>query len=166
MTALWASVIAVAGTLLGGLLAGVVQVWTARGTRQATVSDQRRGETVSAVTTLAVALADHRRATWVAERTRLVDADEQAQLGTRAAAHETWSAVTGPLVMVKVLAPQFAVATDAVTEAIYAMVDAPDQDTLEARRADARAAHDRLVQAASAFFTAEPVPRLGQGVDR
>jgi hypothetical protein len=39
-----------------------------------------------------------------------------------------------------------------VTEAIYAMVNAPDRDTLEARRADARAAHDRLVHAAGEYF--------------
>lgn len=151
-TTIWTSVIAVLGTLLGGLLASAAQARTARTARQATVADQRRSETVTAVTALAAVLAEHRRATWIAETTRLSDADEQACALATAATHDTWSAVTAPLATVKILAPQFTAAAEHVTDAIYTMLGAPDQAELEARRADARTAHDQLLRTASQYF--------------
>lgn len=144
--------IAVAGTLAGGLVTWWGQARQARVTRTETRCEARRGEMVAAVTALSVALAEHRRATWVLESQRLSGADEQAVAVALTATHETWAAVTGPLVTVKVLAPAFVSAAEDVTDAIYAMLDAPDLDTLEARRADARTAHDQLMTVAAEFF--------------
>jgi hypothetical protein len=62
--------------------------------------------------------------------------------------------VTAPLVTVKVLAPTFVDAAEAVTDAIYAMVGAPDRDTLEDRREAARTTEQRLLGEAGAVFAA------------
>jgi hypothetical protein len=109
---------------------------------------------VAAVTSLSVALADHRRAMWVLGLQRLSGVGEQELADATAVTHETWAAVTAPLVTVKVLAPEFVRAAEDVTDAIYTMLDAPTVGALEACRADARAAHDHLMTTAAAVLTA------------
>ena len=100
----WPAVVAVIGTLAGTLVANVVQAWTARTARRET----RRNDAVTAVAALAAALADHRRAMWVLENRQLTGADQDAVAEAQAANHETRSALTAPLVLVKILTPSLA----------------------------------------------------------
>jgi hypothetical protein len=103
--AVWSSLIAVAGTLAGGLLADFVRLRGSRVERREARRETRRAEVVAAVTALAVALADHRRAMFVLEDLRLSDAPSAQVDSARAVSHETRSAVTAPLVQVRFLAP-------------------------------------------------------------
>jgi hypothetical protein len=145
---MWASVVTDAAALAGSGLVGFVQLRGARAERRENRREARRAE-MAAVTSLSVALADHRRATWVLGVQRLSYAAEQVVANATTATHETWAAVTAPLVTVKVLAPEFVQAAEDVTDAIYTMLDAPDMDALEARRAEARTAHDHLMTTAA-----------------
>lgn len=149
---LWASVIAVAGTLLGGLLAGAVQAWTARVARRETRVADRRAEALTAVTALLAAVADHRSRSWVKEDLRLSGADEQAVVEARDAGHLTRSAITAPLTTVSILTPALADAAEAAVQATYAMRNAADHDALEQLRAASVAAEKQLRQAASRVF--------------
>lgn len=150
--ALWSNVIAVGGTLAGGLLASVAQARAARVERRETRREDRRGAVVAAVTGLVSALADHRRAMWVLEDLRLSGADAAVVGEARAASHETRSAVTAPLVTVLLLAPALAGPAEKAAKACYAMRQAPDTDVLEALRAAALVASDRLVDEAAEVF--------------
>jgi hypothetical protein len=147
--ALWSNVIAVAGTLAGGALAGVTQVRGARTERAETRREARRGEAVAAVTALVAALADHRRAMWLREDLQLSGADTHA---AQATSHETRSAVTAPLVTVRLLAPALADTAKQAAQASYAMRNAPDLDALETLRTAALAASDQLVDEAADVF--------------
>jgi hypothetical protein len=150
--ALWSNVVAVAGTLAGGLVASVAQARAARVERRETRREDRRGEVVAAVTRLVSALADHRRAMWLLQDRRLSGADAHVVDEAQAASHETRSAVTAPLATVRLLAPALADTAQQAAQASYAMRNAPDADTLEALRAAALAASDRLVDEAAGVF--------------
>ena len=150
--ALWSSVVAVGGTLAGGLLASAAQARAARAERREQRREDRRGEVVAAVTALVAALADHRRAMWVLEDLRLSGAEAHVVDQARATSHETRSAVTAPLVTVRLLAPALADAAHQAAKASYAMRNAPGVDRLETLRAAALAASDHLVDEAGAAF--------------
>jgi hypothetical protein len=152
---MWGSVIAVAGTLLGGLLAGVVQARVARTARRETRAAERRADALGAVTALLAAVADHRRARWVREELRLSGADAAAAAATRDATHVTRAAVTVPLATVCILVPALAVPAEAAVQAAYAMRNAPDLAALEQLRAESVAAERQLRQAASDVFAPE-----------
>lgn len=152
---MWASVIAVAGTLLGGLLAGVVQAWTGRVARREIRADDRRKEALAAVTALLAAVADHRRAMWTVGDLRLSGADEQVLREARAAAHATRSAITEPLATVVILAPTLADAAEAAVQAAYALRHVADPDVLETWRAASVVTDKQLRQAASRVFAPE-----------
>jgi hypothetical protein len=64
---MWSSIIAVAGTLLGGALAGLLQVRVERAAR----ADRRAEALRVALGELVAALGDHRRAMWHREELRL-----------------------------------------------------------------------------------------------
>jgi hypothetical protein len=151
---LWASVIAVAGTLAGGLLAGGVQLRGARAERREARQESGRHEAVAAVTALVAALADHRRAMWVHEDRRLAGADQPVLDATRTARHETRAAITAPLVTLRLLAPSLSEAAQHAAQATYALRNAADPDVLETLRAAALVASDRLVDEAGAMFAA------------
>jgi hypothetical protein len=142
------SLIAVVGTLSGGLLAGVVQGRVARAGRRETRCEVRRSEVLAAVTGLVSALADHRRAMWVLEDLRLAGADEQVVGQARATSHVTRSAVTAPLTTVSILAADLAPVATQAAQAAFALHAAPDPSTLADLRAAALQASDRLVEAA------------------
>lgn len=152
---MWASVIAVAGTLLGGVLAGVVQARVARTTRRETRAADRRAEALGAVTALLAAVADHRRAGWVKEDLRLSGADDDAVLEARATTHMTRSAITAPLATVSILLPELADQAEAAVQATYAMRETGDHAALEALRAASVAAEKQLRQAAARVFATE-----------
>lgn len=155
MSALWTSLVAVTGTLAGGVLTGALHIRTARTDRREARRDARQGDVLAAVTALVAALADHRRAMWVLEDVRLAEVDSQAVADAVAAHHVTRSAVTAPLTTVSLLAPTLADPAREAAKATYAMrgaADAGDGAVLEARRAVALAASDHLVGAAAEFL--------------
>ncbi|WP_260195687.1 protein kilB [Actinophytocola gossypii] len=154
MSAVWTSVIAVAGTLAGGLVPVLVQARTARRERRENRREARGTDVLAAVTALVSALADHRRAMWVLEDRRLSGADAQAVADARATSHVTRSAVTAPWTTVSILAPALADAARAAARATFAMHDAPTLVELETRRQAALDGSDRLVSAAAEFFAA------------
>lgn len=143
-----ASVVAVVGTLLGGVLGAVVQAWLARVGRRET----RRAEALDAVTRLLAAVADHRRTSWVKEDLRLSGAGQDALLEARGATHGTRSAITAPLALVCILTPSLADVAEAAVQASYAMRDAADHAALEQLRAASVAAEKQLRAAASRVF--------------
>lgn len=149
--AVWASVITLVATLSGGLLTGMVQARVARAARR----DTRQADAITAVASLVAALADHRRAMWVVEDLRLSGADTQTVAEARATSHTTRSAVTAPLVAVRILVPALAQPAQHATRATFAMHAAPDSATLAALRSSALEASDRLVEAAGEFFSAD-----------
>ncbi|MFG2881885.1 protein kilB [Streptomyces sp. NPDC048297] len=141
---MWSTIIAVAGTLLGGALTGLLQF---RGERAARA--ERRAEALrSALGELVAALGDHRRAMWHREDLRLKGASQEAVDAARAMSHVTRSAVTAPLVSVSVLEPSLAEVARKAALAAFDIRDADDLTVLAARREAAIVATDDLVDAA------------------
>lgn len=149
---MWDSLIAVGGTLAGGLVGGWVQLRGARAERRENRRDARRSEALSAVTALAGALADHRRAMWQYEDAKLTGKPEQVVAELLAVQHGTRSAINAPMTTVAILIPVLAELARDAAQATYAMRDAGDLDVLEARRVVAVGASDRLVEIAAEFF--------------
>ncbi|WP_256103728.1 protein kilB [Streptomyces sp. ODS05-4] len=139
---MWASLIAVAGTLLGSVTAYLLQQ---RGAERSAL----RRERLAAVTALAVALADHRRAMWVREDLRLSGADTAAYDTARAESHATRSAITAPMTTLAVLAPELIAPAQAAATASYALRGAQDADVLTAARTAAITACDDFVRTAA-----------------
>ncbi|MGW6684929.1 hypothetical protein ACWGBO_34445 [[Kitasatospora] papulosa] len=148
-----AAVIAVLGTLLGAVVAGAFQQKNASRTQRASADEQLRRERLEAVTALAAAGSDHRRAMWMRGEAELGGTSPERLEELRIASHATRSAITRPLVAVQVLIPDPTVRTTAkdLVVAAYCMRD--EAHTIEALTA-AREAHDRFVDAAAAFLTA------------
>ncbi|WP_067491709.1 protein kilB [Actinomadura hibisca] len=149
---MWAAIIAVTGTLAGGLLTGMMQARVSRTAREDARDEQRRAERLAAVADFTSAVANHRRAMWVREDLRLNSAELSAVATARQESHMTRSAITSPLVRLKVVAPALAAAADAAAEAAYELRNAPDTDALSERRRVALEAENEFVQAASAHF--------------
>ncbi|HYQ66172.1 protein kilB [Actinophytocola sp.] len=153
--ALWASCIAVLGTLLGGLLTGVVQARLGRTARRETRAADRRAEALAAVTALLAAVADHRRTMWTLEDLRLSGADDDTVFAAREATHITRSAITAPLATVCILLPELGDSAEAAVQATYALRGVTDQDALEHLRFAAVVAEKQLRQAGSHVFAAD-----------
>ncbi|MFE3651529.1 hypothetical protein ACFXO2_27560 [Streptomyces sp. NPDC059152] len=86
-------------------------------------------------------------------RLRGAGSDELEEL--RAKSHTTRSAITHPLVALRLLVPDPAVhaTAQAMVVATYDMVDATTSiEELTAAQDTARAAHDRFIDAAAAYF--------------
>lgn len=149
MEAVLTSVIAVGGTLLGALVAGLLQHRLTRRERLAVQSAELRREGLTAVTALVAALAEHRRAMWVREDLRLNGAAPTVYEEARAASHATRAAITAPLTAVKILVPALAEQADTAARATYSLRNTADAETLDAQRAAAISATDRLVLAAA-----------------
>lgn len=145
---MWPSIIAVAGTLLGGALTGLLQIRSARIASEAARADQRAEALRRALGELVAALGDHRRAMWHREVLRLDGADEEALDAARTATRATRSAVTGPLVAVSVLDRSLAEPARQAALAAFGLRDATDHPVLASRRDAAIAATDELVAAA------------------
>ena len=145
---MWPSIIAVAGTLLGGALTGLLQIKSARIAQSAARADQRAESLRRALGELVAALGDHRRALWHREVLRLDGAGEEAAEAARTASRATRSAVTGPLVAVSVLERSLAEPARQAALAAFDLRDAADLSVLASRRDAAIAATDALVAAA------------------
>jgi hypothetical protein len=142
---MFSAIVAVIGTLLGSVVAYVLQERAGRAARaDARAADQAR-ERRAALTALVSALADHRRAMWVREDLRLNGDAPEAYAAARAESHVTRAAITGPLTTLAILAPELATVACAAADATYALRGAPDPDALTARRTAAIAAVDRLI---------------------
>ncbi|MFI7291549.1 protein kilB [Streptomyces anulatus] len=98
-------VIAVLGTLARSFLTGALQHFAQRAQRAAEELTARRTAGLDAVAGLSAALADHRRAMAMREEIRLAGGDWNT---ARTESHVTRSAVTGPLLRVRLLLPELA----------------------------------------------------------
>jgi hypothetical protein len=148
MNGVWTSLVAVLGTLAGGGLTATVQGRLARANRR----EARRADALAAVAQLAAALADHRRAMWVVEDSRLSGAPEQAVDEAQAKRHDTRAAIEIPLHTVAILVPALAQPAEEATQATFAMRNAADRDALTTLRQAAKDAHGRFVAAARVVF--------------
>ncbi|MFF3958788.1 protein kilB [Streptomyces sp. NPDC001890] len=176
------TVIAVVGTLLGAVVAGLIQHRTARTARSEARDDHRRDRELEAVTAFASAVAGHRRAMAVREELRLSGADLDAVAAfasavaghrramavreglrldgadpetltaARVESHTTRAAIEAPKVQVLILVPSLAAAAEEATRATFALRNAPDRLTLDALREDAVKATDQFVAAAARYF--------------
>lgn len=146
------TVIAVVGTLLGAVVAGLIQHRTARTTRGEARDDHRRDRELEAVTAFASAVAGHRRAMAVREGLRLSGADPEAIAAARAESHATRSAIEAPKVQVSILVPSLAAAAEEATRAALALRGAPNQQSLDTLRENAVTAADQFVAAAARYF--------------
>lgn len=91
-----AAVIAVLGTLLGAVVAGAFQQKNASRTQRAAADEQLRRERLEAVTALAAAGSDHRRAMWMRGEAELAGTSPERLEELRIASHATRSAITRP----------------------------------------------------------------------
>ncbi len=146
---MWGSVIAVLGTLLGSVTAYMLQQRTARKDRAEVRGYEERRDRIAAVTTLTVALADHRRSMWVREDLRLSGASDADYQAARAASHNTRSALTAPLTTLAILAPDLAGVAQDAAGATYALRNTENRELLDFYREAAIEAADDLVRAAA-----------------
>ncbi|WP_405185558.1 pRL2-23 [Streptomyces albidoflavus] len=150
-----ATLLAVAGTLLGALVSGLLQHHLARAARAEAHAAQHRTAQLDAVTDLADALSAHRRAMWALLDATLTNADPDRVTELHDESHRTRAAVTAPAVRIRLLIADQAVrdaATTAIT-ATYAIRDATDPNHLETLRQAALTAHDHLVEEAARHLT-------------
>ncbi|MDO0930152.1 hypothetical protein QQY24_34405 [Streptomyces sp. TG1A-8] len=148
--------LAITGTLAGAIVSGRFQERAAE--RQARIAhgESVRRDRLEAVTTLACAASDHRRAMWMRGDALLKGAGPEQVETLRAESHLTRSAITRPLVALRVLIEDQAVraAADAMVTLTYAMRDASaTTDDLAAAREAAKAAHDDFVSAAARYLS-------------
>lgn len=143
--------IAILGTLAGSFMTGALQHFAQRAQRIAEESTARRAAGLDAVSGLSAALAGHRRVMAVREEIRLAGGDWSA---ARAESHVTRSAVTAPLLRVRLLLPELAEAAQRAVQAVYDMRAADSTAALQEARERALSASDDLVVAAGAALAA------------
>lgn len=149
------ALVAVVGTLGGVGLSARVALVHHRESR----ADARRGAALTAVADLATALADHRRAMWVHRRGQLSAADEAVLADSLAASHTTRSALTGPVVAVRVLLPELRGVVDQAVSAVFVLHDSPGLVELERDRQAAKVAELAVVDAAAEVLVVARVRR-------
>ncbi|WP_371634502.1 protein kilB [Streptomyces sp. NBC_01259] len=149
---MWTSIIAVLGTLAGAVVAGMLQHRSARTAADDARTERRRAERLEAVTALAVAVADHRRAMWVREDLRLTGAAPDRVAAARADSHATRAAITAPQLALAILVPALAAPAGTAVTASYALRDAADPQTLADLRTASITAADAFTTAAAAHF--------------
>jgi hypothetical protein len=148
------TIVAVLGTLAGALAAGLMQARIARTARDDARDDARRREAVDAVTTLAVAISDHRRAMWQLGDSRLTGTEDKRVRELRDETHRTRSAITAPAVRVQLLTPAVQESARAAIQATYAMRDVETTPgALATARQAAIDAHDQFIDRAAAYLT-------------
>lgn len=145
------ALVAVAGTLAGSLLTGLLQYAVQRATRREDAAAIAVSDGLAAIEELVLALDDHRRAMWVREELRLAGQDwSQA----REESHRTRSAITGPLLRVQLLLPDLAPTAKAAAQAAYNMREASGPGVLDCARQVATLRTQELVEAAGAVISA------------
>lgn len=152
-----ATIIAIVGTLLGAAVSGLIQHKSAGQTLKANRGEQQRRDQLAAMTDLASAISDHRTAMWMRGDAKLAGADAGRVTELRGKSHVTRSAVTRPLVSLRILVtdPAVRAAADEMVTLTYAMRQADTSETeLTEARAAAMNAHDRFVDAAARHLQA------------
>ncbi|WP_405622340.1 hypothetical protein [Streptomyces sp. NBC_01508] len=148
--------LAIVGTLLGSIVSGRFQERAAERTVRVSHGEAIRRDRLEAVTALACAASDHRTAMWVRGDAVLKgDGPERIQT-LRSASHMTRSAVTRPMVALRVLFADQAVraAADEMITLTYALRDAyATTEDLTAAREAAKVAHDSFVDVAAGYLS-------------
>ncbi|UZI34041.1 protein kilB [Streptomyces sp. VB1] len=150
------TIVAVIGTLLGGVVVGLIQHRTARAIRSEARHDQRhdqrRDQELEAVTAFASGVASPRRAMVVLEGHRLAGAAPEDVAAARAETHATRSAIEGPRIQVSILVPSLAATAEEAIRATFDLRDAPDEESLGTLRKNAVTAADQFRAAATHYF--------------
>ncbi|WP_327180302.1 hypothetical protein OG599_34500 (plasmid) [Streptomyces sp. NBC_01335] len=148
--------LAILGTLLGSIVSGRFQERAAERTVRVTHGEAIRRDRLEAVTALACAASDHRRAMWMRGDAVLTQAGPERIKALRGESHMTRSAVTRPLVALRVLIEDHAVraAADEMIARTYALRDAyTSTEDLTAAREAAKVAHDSFVDVAAGYLS-------------
>ncbi|WP_368660657.1 pRL2-23 [Streptomyces marincola] len=145
------TVIAVAGTLAGAVVTGLLQHRATARTERAARREREEREWLASVTELARAVSAHRAAMWALRHAELTGASAERVDVLRDASHTTRGAVTAPAVMLRLLtsSARLRAAADEAVHATYGMRDAVSVADLDARRQRALGAHDAFVDAAA-----------------
>ncbi|MFD8581161.1 protein kilB [Streptomyces virginiae] len=146
---MWASIVAVLGTLAGALTAGLLQHRSARTARAEQRADGHRQEQLAAVTEFAAALDAHRSAMFHRERLTLAGAGPDPELEAQTRSHDTRAAITAPHIRLQVLVPELAVPAQQAADATYALRRATDRADLDDRRHAAKEATAAFIAAAA-----------------
>lgn len=156
---MWTAVIAVLGTLAGGLVSALVQARSERAARREAhaVRVQERAAAhqdsqVAAVESLVKSLNDHRAAMARRMERVLGGAPDGEIEALRDLTRATRSEISVPLASVCVRAPVLAEVAEAAARASYALRDVGDQVQLDAARVAAGEAVTALIRAAARFF--------------
>ncbi|MEU6312195.1 hypothetical protein [Streptomyces sp. NPDC047014] len=149
---MWASIIAVLGTLAGALTAGSLQLRAARTARAEARADGHRQDRLGAVTDFAAALDAHRSAMFHRERLALIAADTERQLEAQTRSHDTRSAITAPHVRLQVLVPELSAPAQRAADATYALRRATTRPELDALRHAANEATATFVTSAATLL--------------
>jgi hypothetical protein len=145
----------VAGTLAGALVSGLLQHRAARFDRAEGRVEQIRRDRMDAVTALATAISDHRRAMWEVREAQLSGHSAERVRALRDESHRTRSAVTDPTVRLLLLVADESVraAASSVVSKTYGMRDADSIGALQQSRSEAVVAHDVFVNTAGDFLS-------------
>ncbi|WP_069772184.1 hypothetical protein [Streptomyces sp. LUP30] len=150
------AVLAIVATLLGAIVSGRFQERAAERSVRVNHGESIRRDRLEAVTALACAASDHRRALWMRGDAVLKNAGTERIEALRGESHMTRSAVTRPLVALRVLIEDQAVRTaaDRMITLTYAMRNAyATSEELTAAREAAKAAHDDFVNTAARYLS-------------
>ncbi|WP_432140081.1 hypothetical protein [Streptomyces sp. bgisy154] len=149
------TILAVLGTLAGSVVTGRYQRRSAEHAERVARNEALRRDRLAAVTELAAAVSDHRAAMWVRGDAKLKGAAPDRLADLRSRSHQTRSAITRPLVALRVLItdPDVRQAADAMVTATHALRGADtDTDVLTRARQTAVASHDHFVDVAAAYL--------------
>lgn len=148
--------LAIVATLLGAIVSGRFQERAAERQMRVSHGEAIRRDRLEAVTALACAASDHRTAMWMRGDAVLKGAGPERIETLRGESHMTRSAVTRPLVALRVLFEDQAVraAADRMITLTYAIrdADATTEDLTAAREA-AKDAHDDFVNSAARYLS-------------
>ncbi|MFF5491554.1 hypothetical protein [Streptomyces virginiae] len=148
--------LAIVGTLLGSIVSGRFQERAAERSVRVSHGEAIRRDRLEAVAALACAVSDHRRAMWMRGDAVLKQAGSERIEALRGESHMTRSAVTRPLVALRVLIEDQTVraAADEMIALTYALRDAcATSEQLTAAREAAKVAHDAFVDAAAGYLS-------------
>ncbi|MFK8851173.1 hypothetical protein [Streptomyces sp. Ac-502] len=147
--------LAITGTLLGAIVSGRFQERAAERAAHITHSEAVRRDRLEAVTALACAVSDHRRAMWMRGDAILEELPAARKQTLLDESHMTRSAVTRPLVAVRVLIEDQAVraAAERMITLTYAMHDSwSSRQALTDAREGAKVAHDDFLDVAARYL--------------
>ncbi|TBO58891.1 hypothetical protein EYS09_15030 [Streptomyces kasugaensis] len=176
LTTLVTAALTIVATLLGAIVSGRFQERAAERQVRVTHGETIRRDRLEVVTALACAASDHRRALWMRSDAVLKGAGTDRIETLRGESHMTRSAVTRPLVALRVLiedpavraaADRMITLTYAIRQAIPAATADTDREAAKQRLTEAReaakVAHDTFVDTAARYLspampTAAPHP--------